>query len=361
MSEPHGLCEKFDRNHRLVESCQYVLGQKHGLEKIYSSGVLQSQKEYRNGKLDGLTVLYPEGHENDRTEIIYVNGIVHGDVKRYEFGRLVELVEMNHGKKNGIRRLTTAAGYGFRGYEIMQTYKDDLLDGDFEKYGISNSRDERKVLLEKGSCKRGLRDGIYNLYNNEGVLVSSVLYREGKLSKVVLLKGVYGCNFTFQEGEIIVYKACVSEMKFVFVEIKVPADAGRVTVFSKWESIISSHGRIERGTVMRIEDQFGKLYDRAHSFVLRDDEKKKGEYSVLEYKLGEEIKALNYDDDPLKSDVGGIHVHLFPEECLLWEDTLYKILEPKPIVAAPIVPVVVAKEISPPVKPIRRRSGCLIS
>ena len=117
-----------------------------------------------------------------------------------------------------------------------------------------------------------------------------------------------GRETILRSGELTVWKACRAANGLnVIVELKVPAEARRITPFDK-KFLFKS--RVNHAIVQRIFDQKGLEYKEAKSFVHKGNQ--------LTYHLGQEVRPDGFDDNLMKDCGQGISVHLYQDHCLQW-------------------------------------------
>ncbi|AYV80853.1 MAG: hypothetical protein Harvfovirus8_14 [Harvfovirus sp.] len=309
----------------------YVNGKKDGTEIIYGRGEVATKNEWKNNVLHGVCILYHRDVFGGfcygyRVECTYVDGLEAGPVRKYDSNHhLVETLDIVNGKAHG-RRIIYGADPLYEQISEIRYYVDGRLHG--ENTVFHYREPNPKLIASKTNYNMDVLHGISELYDKTGKVISSILFEHGKAVELLAMEDKKGRELVLEKGEITVFKACVAESKFVFVAIKVPPVAKRVTVHPLYLSELDnpphviagtfpSCSRIEMGTVVKIEDQDGNDYKVAYSFVLKD----KGTlgYKILEYKINEEVRAEIFDDSPLRCNTNGIHVHKFPEDCLYWE------------------------------------------
>lgn len=202
--------------------------------------------------------------------------------------------------------------------------------------------------IEKGNHKNGMKQGLWytkeencelfkNYTNGEldgqtkffinGTLIYDTLFSKNN----IVDQKQYNLNkecVNLPDGEIIVWKACLHENHTnngtieVYVKLKVPTEAKRVTVYNKLSHylyccanmpIVIMEGRVEYAYVEDIIDKYGRSYKDAISFV---NDQRKG----FLYKKNEMVYPQNneYDDNPLNENSSGINVCLHKEDCNRW-------------------------------------------
>ena len=162
------------------------------------------------------------------------------------------------------------------------------------KYGETRYIDGKLHGLHQEWYSDGTSSGIYEYKDNLCVCIISIRDTEGK-------------ECTLGEGELIVWKACKSDGVNVYVKLKIPAEAKRMTP----KNPSHSHrykGRVEYAQVIQIIDKGGNEYKSAKSFV----------YGSLLYEVGKEVRPNGYDNTIINECGKGINVHLHKDHCDQW-------------------------------------------
>lgn len=179
-------------------------GKMHGIFKFYSKeGVLQQQKTYKNGILDGEKISYTEG-------IPYMISI-------YKNGKFIEQREISFEdleKVTSEESRLSAENYPCWGKEDGQciTYYDPTSTGG-----------KLRVKHLEVYCKNGKRQGVMKQYNTSGLLISEKTYKDSVLDGLVKLYDKYGEVYQetiYENGEKI------KEEKFKSREVR-EAEAAR--------------------------------------------------------------------------------------------------------------------------------------
>ena len=111
-------------------------------------GILHKSQEFRNGRLDGLTIYYYPHIERPRLQRTYSKGRMTGEELKFdEEGNVLE----------------------------RKFYKNLLQDGPFEIYDPIT-----KKLIHEGSYKDGVFDGWIRWFDRFGHLTSEMFYRKGE-------------------------------------------------------------------------------------------------------------------------------------------------------------------------------------
>lgn len=136
-------------------------------------------------------------------------------------------------------------------------------------------------------------------------------YRAGEMVKVVSLVDGLGRETVLPEGEIDVWKACVSVRggRAVYVHLVIPHDARRVTPA---DTTATYKSRVEYAVVIGIED--------AVDPTIRHTEAESSVYggTRLRYVLGQEVRPDGFDPSPALECGHGIHVHRYRDHCTRW-------------------------------------------
>jgi hypothetical protein len=128
----------------------------------------------------------------------------------------------------------------------------------------------------------------------------------------------FGECLNLPEGEIFVWKACKHAEIPVYVQLRVPDEAERITPF--YQDLLyqlqypldhAHRGRVEYGYVEDIIGLDGTEYDTASSSYCSPALK-------LTYKKGRLVTPDKHDNRPHVFDSHGIHVCLRREDCKFW-------------------------------------------
>ena len=176
---------------------------------------------------------------------------------------------------------------------------------------------------------RGRKQGSHRVWwRKSGKLRTQYQMRNGRVDRVDHIADQMGRPVVLPEGEIDVWKACKTtvgtETKNVFVRLRVPVDARRVTPpmrinkvpyfegnrVSKWLLAKTYKSRVSHAKVIAIEDDEGNNYLEACSFVYRR--------KVITYKVGSVVRSTKFDSDPEHGCGQGIHVHRYRDQCQIW-------------------------------------------
>jgi antitoxin component YwqK of YwqJK toxin-antitoxin module len=123
-----------------------------------------------NNVREGLTVNYHPGG-NKFCECIYVNGVIHGQFKHYENGKLRATCDYKNGIKNGVHMI-----YDNNNNMVsFTTYKHNMKDGLYQK-SYSNG-----IIEYVGEYKNDLRYGQWVRFYENGTICGEIMYSFGKI------------------------------------------------------------------------------------------------------------------------------------------------------------------------------------
>ena len=223
------------------------------------------------------------------------------------------------------------------------SYKDDKLEGAYREWH-ANGQKFRECIYKNGKLegaylewhdngqkckecyyKNNELEGKYTAWHNNSLLsgfyarfflptkklyYKELIFKNGKITKIISMIDGDGRETVLPEGEIVVWKACKYKNTNVYVKIKVPKEAKRVTVYSRDPDRIYK-ARIEYGTVIEIVDEHDNNYTEATSFICPFDKK-------INYIVGQQIRGDGYDDDINTKCGQGISVHRYKDHCRNW-------------------------------------------
>src|SRR5690554_5808789 len=220
--ELDGTWKFYDEEGFLKNKIQYKNGKKDGVQEAYENGYLVKKEEYINDTIVGRAyTYYPDSSQQVKTETPYKNSLKDGIAFRYsKDGRLIELItytrgflkdreEINQldeqGRKQGIwktyyenNRLKQETRYKdgkLNGYEKNYTADGKLHSATLYISGEIQDNEEniadfevRNEYYPSGKIKRkitynlsGEKDGIEKLYDEEGNIIASFLFKNGFL------------------------------------------------------------------------------------------------------------------------------------------------------------------------------------
>ena len=211
------------------------------------------------------------------------------------------MTTINGNKQNGLYKDWYSDGVKCIETTYIDVEQNDLYQGwylDGIKYSETTYVDGKRSGLWQEWHVNGSSE-IYEYKNN--IIISIVSIRDDLGRECVLTQLI-------QEGkELIVWKECKSGEHNVFVELKVPIEAKRITPTNS-ESRYKS--RVEYAIVQRIFDIVGTEYKEASSCVYSS--------SILTYKVGELIRPDGFDDNITNECGRGINVHAYQDHCRQW-------------------------------------------
>ena len=123
-----------------------------------------------NNVREGLTVNYHPGG-NKFCECIYVNGVIHGQFKHYENGKLRATCDYKNGIKNGVHMIYD----NNMNMVSFTTYKHNMKNGMYQK-SYSNG-----IIEYVGEYKNDLRYGQWVRFYENGTICGEILYSFGKI------------------------------------------------------------------------------------------------------------------------------------------------------------------------------------
>lgn len=164
------------------------------------------------------------------------------------------------------------------------------------------------------------RDTTGRIVDKKSVTIEVTNDKFGCPSAVTKLYDSIGRNCVLPDGEIYVWKACKTDDSAgnrvnVYVKIRVPKEAKRVTVVDKqitstsYTEEPSFKSRIEYGYVEEIVDKQGFNYNWASSFV---------HMSGFRYEVGHLVVPDAYNSDANVDCGAGINVHCYKDQCDVW-------------------------------------------
>lgn len=131
---------KFYDRQKLLFAGEYKYGKQDGISRTYDTelGVMMSEMQYREGKLDGPS-LYFDGQGHLLRSCYYLEGELHGDcVQYYPHGQLQMECRYLNGKLEGEKRLYHQNGV----LQAREVYKNGQLQGESEHYDQQGQREQ---------------------------------------------------------------------------------------------------------------------------------------------------------------------------------------------------------------------------
>lgn len=207
------------------------------------------------------------------------------------------------------------------------TYENDKLDGQYNEWY------ENEALHIKCTWVHGKINGPYQEWHKNGHLwkhevyvnglktgnckeynTNGTLYQEYEINnnicKLLKLFDEKERRCDLPDGEITVWKLCSVGDTRVYVRLRVPAEARRITPLDTDRKYKS---RVEYAYVEQIIDKDGTEYKVAQSCVWKAKYRK-----VLIYQVGEIVRPDSFDDDVKVAYTSGIHVHRYKDQCDVW-------------------------------------------
>ena len=152
----NGIYEKFDEKGRQTEYAEYKDGLLHGERRIYEDGRLYSIEHHNADQVEGpYKVFFPNGQLQLETQ--YVNNEISGELKGYyPSGKLKEIVQMKANQENG----AFTEFYENGNKKAEGTYKEGAKED-----GLLLMYDTTGVLIRKMECADGICHTIWSLSN----------------------------------------------------------------------------------------------------------------------------------------------------------------------------------------------------
>jgi antitoxin component YwqK of YwqJK toxin-antitoxin module len=108
---------------------------------------------------------YDNGKPQD-IEVYTQAGEKIGELKMYKDGKPYVNIAFDDGKKNGVARSWRNDGKPWS----LNTYKDDILNGTYKIWHPNGQ------MMISGCYKMGLRDSIWETYDDQGILIQKIDY-----------------------------------------------------------------------------------------------------------------------------------------------------------------------------------------
>jgi antitoxin component YwqK of YwqJK toxin-antitoxin module len=136
------------------------------------NGKLQTEKNYKNGRLDGITKIYYENGEINKEEN-YLDNKLDGVIKSYyEDGKLFREEIYKNNILNGIVKTY----YKTNILQDERNYKNNKLDGKSKLYNINGKLKVEEIYVN------GKLDGISRTYDDSGKILIESIYKDGVLA-----------------------------------------------------------------------------------------------------------------------------------------------------------------------------------
>jgi antitoxin component YwqK of YwqJK toxin-antitoxin module len=158
----------------LAKLVEYKKGIAEGKVDEFSGGILKRTYFLRNGEKDGEEIeFYPPNEKNEfikKLSFYWDSGIINGVVKSwYQDGKLESQKEIKKNKKDGV----SCAWYKNGKVMLVEEYEDDVLvNGKYYKCSVS----EPISTVVKGN-------GLATLFDGDGSFLSKVKYSKGKIEE----------------------------------------------------------------------------------------------------------------------------------------------------------------------------------
>ena len=170
--EEVGLFKYYDWLGNLAIELNYVdTGSKSQAILYYVNGTIKSRGQYVNKKKDGLWIYYNDVG-NKISQENYQNGLLNGESIYYHLdGKVAEIYPYVNNEKHGGATVFYKSG----DLNMKCFYVHGKKNGLAEFYYNSPS----KQLESKGIYLLGVKDSIWNFYNEEGDLMQKIEYKNG--------------------------------------------------------------------------------------------------------------------------------------------------------------------------------------
>lgn len=144
-----GVVKTFDESGSVTMTAEYKEGKYNGKTKYYKKGVITMQEEMVNGERNGKMIEYENGKKWKETD--YVDAKINGQQITYY---------VENGK---VSRITN--------------YKDDKQNGSYKNFNKDGS------VYEEGAFKDGYKDGEWKKYDAKGKVTEKIFYVKGEVEK----------------------------------------------------------------------------------------------------------------------------------------------------------------------------------
>ena len=267
-------------------------------QEWHKNGTKALETTYADGEINGQ---YIEWHANgtQKVETTYSVGKINGKYQQWypNGNKHIETICVDR-KISGLYQEWHSNGE----LHIETTYVDDKKHGLYTGWYLNKNKFVDVTYID------GKKTGIYREWHEDGTERVVCEYKKDEVLRLIKLVDPKGRNCILPEGDIIVWKACVTEdERNVFVELMVPAAARRVTPVDKNSTY---KARVEYGTVLSITDLKGNQFDSAESNIYHK--------KILKYYVGQEVRPDGFDPNMNNTCGQGINVHRHREHCLHW-------------------------------------------
>ncbi len=148
-------------------------------KEYYPDGTIKSEVTMRGDKKNGLSTYYFE-NGNKELEMNYKDNQLDGVYEKFDIeGNRLESTEFVAGKKNG----KTSTFYSNGKVATIAFFKNDVIDGEYFEYHPNGQ------LKVKGQYSAGLFDGDWEYYEAEGIRVGYAHFEKGNGQQVALHNG----------------------------------------------------------------------------------------------------------------------------------------------------------------------------
>jgi antitoxin component YwqK of YwqJK toxin-antitoxin module len=174
-----GVWRTYNNTEGLLELSEFKAGVPDGIRiQFDESGYISIDANYKNGKLEGRRTEYRYGSVKRQIEN-YSGGVLNGNKKVfYESGTLQEDGSYKNGKRDGLVKWYTQEEKP----SIEFTYKMGIIEGPAKTYFASG-----KIQTE-GNYKNDNESGEWKEYDEDGNIIKTVLYDNGKKIKETIVK-----------------------------------------------------------------------------------------------------------------------------------------------------------------------------
>jgi len=166
----NGLSLIFDNRSMVSEENTYKNNILHGTVKKYINGRILEDLKYKNGFQHGLQKKYYEGGQIQE-ESEYNNGLRHGFAKWYSINRhIVAEFQYEQGKLEGNQNYYYPNG----NISKLETLKNNILNGNYEEYY------ETGTTKLSGKYINGLKEGTWTELDENGKIIKETKYSKDK-------------------------------------------------------------------------------------------------------------------------------------------------------------------------------------
>lgn len=141
-----------------------------GLSQEYIAGIMTSQKEYKNGKLDGKELRWSDDGKTILTELIWSNNTKQTGFETTPQGEYKYLNGQLHGEQITYSKTNSGKQYIY----LVKNYTNGKLDGTFKEYTTLRNTDTPQQKLEILYKNNDPVSGWFNLYKVDGSLIQKI-------------------------------------------------------------------------------------------------------------------------------------------------------------------------------------------